>query len=188
MSKLKIAIDIDNILNNLMEKTIEAYNAKYGSNLDMDNFTDYDIYNCLPYNEAKKFVELFLDKDLIISLTPKDGAQKSIKQLINKGYDIYLATSTHYTTFPWKVEWIKRYFNDISDKNIICINDKSLLKVDILIDDCVDNLLSSIYFERICLDFPWNRQVHDEAYDIYRCHSWNEIVKAIDDINKHNKN
>ena len=28
--------------------------------------------------------------------------------------------------------------------------------------------------------------VHDEAYGIYRCHNWNDIVKTIDDISKYN--
>lgn len=187
MSKLKIAIDVDCVLNNLMEKTIEAYNTKYNSNLTMDNFTDYDVYNCLPYEEAKNFIDLFIDESIVKALSPRDGAQKAIKQLINKGHEIYFATSTHHITFPWKVEWIKNYFDGFQEKNIICIGNKGLLHVDVLVDDCIDNLLSNFYFDRVCMDFPWNRHVHDEAYGIYRCHNWNEIIKAIDDINKHTK-
>ena len=83
MSKLKIAIDVDSVLNNLMEQTIATYNKKYDCTLSMEDFTDYDVYNCLPYAEAKKFIDLFIDENVVKALSPRDGAQKAIKQLFS---------------------------------------------------------------------------------------------------------
>ena len=62
--------------------------------------------------------------------------------------------------------------------------DKSLLKCDIMIDDCLDNLTSNIC-ERICLDYPYNRDAsRDYAYDIYRAHNWRDIVSIINEIER----
>jgi len=182
MNKFTIAIDVDNVLNNLMDKTIEMYNNKYDASLTVDMFDEYDVYKCLPHDEAQKFIELFQEQDLWASLEPIKNAQWGVKQLIEHGYEVYLATATHHSNFSWKVEWIKYYFGMISEKNIICIHNKGLLKADILIDDCIDNLLSSYWYERVCLDYEWNRNINDEVYGIHRAHDWLEIVDAVNKI------
>ena len=65
--------------------------------------------------------------------------------------------------------------------------DKSLLKCDVMIDDCLDNLISNIC-ERICLDYPWNQSKEkDFVYSIYRAKSWKDIVNIINDIERKDK-
>lgn len=180
--KFSVAIDVDCVLNNLMEKTIEMYNNLYGSNLKIDDFKEYDIFKCLPEKEAKRFVELFKVCDLWMSLTPIKNSQWGVKQLVDNGYEVYLATATHHINFAWKVDWLKSCFGMIPEENIICIHNKGLLKVNVLVDDCVDNLTSSLWYERVCLDWPWNRNVCDEAYGIHRAYNWLEIVDIINEI------
>ena len=65
--------------------------------------------------------------------------------------------------------------------------DKSLLNVDILVDDCMDQLTKSIC-ERVVLDYPWNRNENkDMVYDIYRAYCWKDIVNIINKIERKNK-
>ena len=65
--------------------------------------------------------------------------------------------------------------------------DKSLLKADVLIDDCLDNLISS-FAERVCLDHPWNQnELKDYSYGIRRAYHWSDIVNIINDIDKEMK-
>ena len=65
--------------------------------------------------------------------------------------------------------------------------DKSLLRVDVMVDDHLSNLVSNVC-ERICLDYPWNRDTSkDYAYDIKRAYNWNDVVNIINNIEKEMK-
>lgn len=184
MHKLVICIDIDEVLNDLMEKTIAIYNNRYNAKLSLEDFTDYDIFKDLAYDDAEKLVALWQEEELWNSLEPRKGAQRSVKKLVDDGHEVYLATSTHYKNFAWKVKWLQHYFGMIPTKNIICIGNKGLLKCDVLIDDCVDNLLANKLCNRVLFDCHWNQYVRDDVYFITRVHNWDEIIKVVDEISK----
>ena len=86
--------------------------------------------------------------------------------------------------FEWKCKWISKYFPMINIDDVIRIKDKSLLRVDVIIEDCLKQLTSSIG-ERICLDYPYNRSISkDYNYDICRASNWRDIIKYISDIER----
>jgi 5'(3')-deoxyribonucleotidase len=185
--KMIIACDIDGVLNNLVEETLNLYNSRSGKNIQVSDITSYNFSDCLPREDAEGIISLFKEKCLWDSLKPVQGSQKILKQLIKKGHQIYLATATNPINFSWKIDWLKRYFPFIPEDNIIRIMDKSLLKTDILVDDCLDNLISSSA-ERITLNYPWNQnELKDYAYGIRRAYSWNDIVNIINNIAKEMK-
>ena len=182
-----ICFDIDNILNDLAPKTISLYNSRTGKNINISDITSYNFFDCLPKEDAEKIISLFKEKVLWDSLKPLQGSQNALKQLIKNGHQIYLATATNPINFEWKVDWLKRYFPFIHSDNVIRIMDKNLLRVDVLIDDCLDNLIGS-FTERITLDYPWNQDISkDFAYDIKRAYSWSDIINIINDIDKEMK-
>ena len=177
-----LCFDIDNIINNLAEKTIEFYNSRNNKNIQMSNITSYNFYDCLSREDADGIVNLFKEKSLWYSLKPLEGSQYGLKQLLNKGHKIYFATATDPVNFEWKTEWLNQYFPFIHSDNVIRIMDKSLLKADVIIDDCLDNLINN-FAERVVLDYPWNKSSSkDYAYSIRRAYSWSDIVNIIDDI------
>lgn len=179
-----IVCDIDNICNNLTEKTLELYNSRSGKSVQMSDLTTYNFADCLPKEDADAIISLFKEKKLWNSLTPIAGASNGLKTLIKQGHRIYLATATDPINFAWKVEWIKKNFSFINADNIIRIMDKSLLKADIIIDDHLDNLVGNTAY-RICLDYPWNRDERkDFIHDICRVHNWKEIVSAVNNIER----
>lgn len=177
-----IAIDVDDVLNNLNERVIEMFNEEHGTKLSSDMFTCYDLYECLPFEVADSYTKFWLREDVWNSLKPIWHSQWGVKKLIEDGYNVVLATSTHYTNFAWKIDWLQKYFPFIDASKVICIADKSLLNVDIMIDDCVEKLISNIHCHRVCLDKTWNRNVRDEAYSIHRCKDWDEIIKVVNKI------
>ena len=182
--KYTIAVDIDDVLNNLNDRVIQMFNEEYNASVTADMFTSYDIYKCLPFEEAENYTKFWLREDVWRSLSPIWHSQWGLKKLIEEGYNVVLATSTHYTNFAWKIEWLQEYFPFIDISKVICISDKGLLNVDIMIDDCAEKLISNIRCHRICLDKTWNRNIHDEAYGIHRCKDWDEIIKTVDRIYK----
>lgn len=179
-----ICFDIDNVINDLTEKTIALYNAHTNKNIQMSDITTYNFYDCLSKEDADGIISLFKDKRLWDSLKPLSHSQEALKKLIKQGHRIFLATATDPINFEWKCEWLSRYFNFIPTDNIIRIMDKSLLRIDVMVDDHLSNLTSNVC-ERVCLDYPWNQsKTKDYTYDIKRAYSWDDIVDIINNIGK----
>ena len=184
---MRIACDIDGCINNLVDKTLEMYNAETGKNIQISDITAYNFYDCLPKDDADGIIHLFKRKDLWDSLSPAHNSQEGLKTLIDRGHKVYLATSTDPNNFAYKTEWLRAYFPFIDMNNVIRIMDKSLLNVDIIIDDCIDNLKKSMC-ERIVIDHPWNQgKSTDYAYDIHRAYDFRDVINIIDEIERGDK-
>ena len=179
-----ICFDIDNVINDLAEKTIALYNARANRDIQMSDITAYNFYDCLSKEDADGIISLFKDKELWDSLKPLSHSQEVLKKLIKQGHRIFLATATDPTNFEWKCDWLSRYFSFIPTDNIIRIMDKSLLRIDVMVDDHLSNLIGNVC-ERVCLDYPWNQsKSKDYAYDIKRAYSWDDIVDIINNIER----
>lgn len=178
-----IVCDCDNVLNNLQETVVSLFNDRNGTNYTLHDFHTYDIMNSLPMQDAISMKEMYAECDLYNFVKPVRGAQVAIEKLINNGHQIYIATDHPSATYGEKVAWIKKYFPCIDDAHIICIKHKWLLRSDIMIEDCVENLLAKPFYDRILVDYPWNRHVKDYAYNIRRCANWEQISDVINKIN-----
>lgn len=179
-----IAVDCDQVLNNLIEKTLEFYNTHNNKNIKISELTSYNLYDCLKKEDADGIIKLFKNKALWDSLTPVEGAKEGLKKLIDNGHKVRIVTATAPENFVWKMSWFKKHFPFFNTDNVIRMMDKSLLKCDILIDDCLDQLLGHKMCHRVCLDYPWNRNITDFIYDIRRCKNWNEILEIVNQIEK----
>lgn len=181
---MTICFDIDNTMNDLTEKAITLYNSRYNKNIQMSDLATYNFYDCLSKEDADGIVDLFKNKDLWDSLKPLPYSQEIMKKLVKQGHKILLATATDPINFEWKCNWVSRYFGFIPTDNIIRIMDKSLLQIDVMVDDHLSNLISNIC-ERVCMDYPWNRDLgKDYVYDIKRAYSWNDVINIINNIEK----
>lgn len=181
-----VCCDVDNVVNNLIEHTLEFYNQKHESNYQFEDVTTYQLNLCLPNDVADEMQEMFLDKKLWDGLTPIEGAINGIKELVSCGYDVYFVTSTNPINFPWKVKWLQKFFPFVHSNNIVCIQDKSLLKADVMIEDCYQNLIDSKLSGHVLLDYPWNQAFVDKdyVYSIYRANNWSQIVDYVKEIYK----
>lgn len=179
-----IVCDIDNVLNDFLLKTLALYNSRYGKDIKSSDITTYKFSDCLSKEDANGIVKLFTEKELWDSLEPLPHAKWGIETLINKGHKVIIATATHESNFEWKCNWMAKHFPMIHPKDIIRIHDKSLLRGDVLIDDCPEQLINS-YCERICFDYLYNQHAfRDDVYDVYRVHDWKEIVQSVEDIER----
>ena len=174
-----ICIDIDGVLNDLIPKVIQLYNSRTGKDIKISNITKYNLHDCLPKEDANEIIALFSNEELWNSLEPPSDAQWGVKTLVNSGHKVYLATATDPINYYWKIQWIEKYYPFIDSKHVICIHNKGLLKCDVLIDDCLDNLASNIC-ERIVINHPWNQDKEKRyVYDIYEANDFKDVVNII---------
>lgn len=175
---LCILVDIDDVCNNLMDVVLEFYNRENDNSYSLDDFSEFNIYNCIPEEDADKIHALFLRKDMWDQVKPSHDAQMVLKRMLEDGVDVYLVTATAYQNATWRGEWLAKYFPFIGwDRVIICAH-KERIMGDYLIDDNLNNLKKRPY-GRVCMDKPWNRNIRDDVYGIIRVKSLSEAYKAI---------
>jgi 5'(3')-deoxyribonucleotidase len=184
---LKIAIDFDSTLFPTMEKVLDIYNKRHNTNIELSQITTYNLHDSLPPNVSDELIKLFIDKNLYENLQPYKGAARTVKTLIEQGHEVYVATASNIKNMEWKEQLLQKHFPFIPKKNLICIHNKALLNVGVMIDDSLENLKTT-FADRICIDQPWNQDDDaDYVYSIYRCHHWGEIINVINDIERKNK-
>ena len=179
-----IAIDVDNTICNLQEAVTSLFNKRHGTNYTLDDITEYNVENVLPNKQANKMKKMYGENGIYDNVKPIKGAQEVLQKLIASNHEIYLVTDAIPKVYNEKVEWIKLFFPFIDEGRIVAMKNKGLFKCDIMIDDNIQNLISGVHYHRICLDYPWNRKVHDEAYSIHRCTNWNEIMNVVNKLNE----
>lgn len=187
-----ISCDIDCVLNNLVEIVLEQYNADSGDNLTVDKITDYKIANftMAGYDITKYFNSEYTREHLAWDV-------EWVANIIdNNLFDIYFTTSTYPESCEWKIKALVNAISAFSSKSeefiynyvlshFIRMENKQLVRADIVIDDCIDNLqLWNDKVYNILLSKPWNtRLAHqynvqqrqssilicDNADDIYTC-------------------
>lgn len=178
-----IACDCDNVINNLQETIINLFNKRCKTEYTLEDFHDYDIENCLPIKEAATMKKMYGESGLYKQITPVAGTQEGLKKLISAGHQVYIVTDAISKTYNEKCDWIKHFFPFIDDTHIISMKHKHLFKCDIMIEDNIQNLLAGTHYNRICMDYPWNKTKHEDyIYDIYRCQNWRQIIDAVNKI------
>ena len=114
-----IALDLDNCLNDLTEKTLEFYNSQNDQKIQMSDLTSYSFDDCLNKKDAEGIMRLFKNKVLWDSLKPIAGAREGLQKLLDAGHRVYIVTATAPENFAWKVQWLKKWFPFFnSDKTV----------------------------------------------------------------------
>lgn len=174
--KLTILCDVDEVVNNLVEKILVKYNEKYNDNVKTDDITDFYIKPFLK-EECKDVFAEFCTDEFLETLEVQPKAKEIIDRLMGK-HNFYFLTSTHPSNVNAKHKWLSNLFPAYTQKNLIICMDKSLVHGDVLIDDNLNNLSDSVKYNLI-FDKPWNRQCGCFNFKTFRVKDWEEIEKYI---------
>lgn len=180
---MKILCDLDNVLNDLTEVWIWWLNYKYNLTYTIEDLKEYDMRKTFTSLTESQIYEPLYDEIFWLRLSPQPDSKKYLKQLIDDGHEIFIATASHHKTVAIKVQWLLNYFPFVKTENIIIAHNKQMINGDILIDDWQDNIIGGNY-HGILLDYPWNRDV-DLSHDVcIRRKSWQGIYNTINELNK----
>lgn len=174
-----ILVDIDSTITNFSEALLKTNNVIFGTDYTYDQIATYDWFNATftdPWTITKH--PGFWD---VVKVNP--DAVSIIESWVKQGNKIYLVTASHFNdTLGYKIKKTLEHFNPelINERNIIIAQDKSTIMGDVMIDDCIDNLVN---FEgaRICYAQPWNQHYGGSL----RFSDWdkiNEVVGTIQSI------
>ena|SRR3989344_827983 len=196
MKKLKIGIDIDNVIADTTVSYLSEFNAHFGTSIKFEEVTDfYHIETIFSKSKAQvdKFLESKLHRDeFMIRVPPILPASDFIQIWLKKGMSVYYISARpkniQKVTKKWLVkhgfwwEGAKLYTFD-TDKNYTDIEYKTGIakfeKLDIFIEDKKD-IAEAMDIPVALLDRPWNSGALPRH--VKRVYSWEEINKFIDDI------
>ena len=180
-----IGVDIDNCILSTTEAVLEQHYADTGERLTLDDITSYYIENHVSEEYRDDFHLIFLKKEMWKRAKVIPNCVEVIRRLHNQGHKIYFVTSTEAKNVAKKSSFLQRTFPFLDiRKRLITTHCKQMINVDILIDDCIDNVINADYTS-ILMDYPWNSTaIFDDASDdnIYRVFDWLQIEPMIEYI------
>ena len=178
-SDITILIDVDDTIEDLCGAWCKQLNNKYGTNVQKEDVTDWDIHKFFPMLTREQVFEPIHRDDFWKAVEPKQDAIEYVKRLLDEGFQVYLCTSTDYRNVWAKYEYvIKPHFPYIEWSNVIIAYKKQMVKADFLIDDGIHNLEGGEYI-KILMTAPHNKFYDATANGIYRVNNWKEIYKII---------
>jgi len=186
---MRIAIDIDCVLLDIMPSIIKWHNENYGFDHAFEMFKQYSLdktWGC-SFEEAVKRVNQFYDSEDFKHLKVISNAPEVVKQL-SKKQDLFVITSRPERIRKITEKQLNAYFPNCFDdihftseyklKEGIERNKKfeicNSLNADYLIEDCLEHIQNfSNGVKAILLDSPWNQgEIPSYAKRFY---SWKEI-------------
>jgi len=188
---MKIAIDIDGVLLDIIVRYCEIYNKRYGTNYKKNDVTKWDFFNDWNIDEEtafKIFFEIYEDSRNVPFID--ENAPKIMKKL-NERYDLDIVSAR-----------LPEYRSSITEKldthdikegiqyaELILLHHKPYdIKLkqnyDLYVDDnpSLVELIKKMEDRTLLLfDQPWNQNSVCED-NVYRVHNWKEVRDKIFDL------
>lgn len=167
IKKKVILCDLDGVLVNLLDSWLSIYKEMGGESIFPEDIKTWSFEGHI------KNMPLFNSclASALESAVPKIGAKAFSKLYNNPAYDVYVVTyaSPHAQglAYDTKLKWLKAYFPDFNQDNVIFTKHKHLVQGDILIEDSLENITAWL-----------NKNPKSLAYCI--CAPYNYILKPYD--------
>lgn len=173
-AKQRIAIDMDEVIADPIDKFIAIYQQKHGYNFTLDEMHGKEFRELLPGDINHTLHEYIHEKGFFRDLKPIAGAQEVLEKLSHK-YELYIVSAA--MEFPNSLEdklhWLKDHFPFISWTHIIFCGHK-IVNVDIMIDDRTRNF-EGFNGRKLLFTSPHN--VNITGYE--RVNTWQEVAEKL---------
>lgn len=160
-----ILLDLDNTLNDNLEKWLEAYNKDYNDKLTTKDIKTWNHHTYTKPECGEKFYDYLKQPGWFLNLDPLPGAQEFVQKLQDDNHQVYIVTACQ---LEWKhsigekMEWVLKYFPSIDKKHFITAHHKYLIKGDVLDDDGGHNAKSYKEYHPKALTvgfgYPYNKE------------------------------
>jgi 5'(3')-deoxyribonucleotidase len=171
MDKLSIAIDMDEVIADPIDKFITIYQQEHGYNYTLDQMHGKEFGELLPAELTHTLREYINRKGFFRDLKVIADAPEVLAEL-HKKYDVYIVSAA--TEFPNSLEdkqaWLGDHFPFISWTNIMFCGYK-IVNTDIMIDDRTKNFTR---FNGRKLLFTSPHNVTLTEYE--RVNNWKEVA------------
>lgn len=134
--RLRIAVDMDEVLADTLSHFVAHYNSEFGDNIAMADLSQRKLAEIIPADRRARLRHYALSPGFFRDIPIMQGAAEVFADLRER-YEVFIATAAMEfpTSFNEKYEWIKYHFHDFPESHIVFCGDKSILATDFLLDD-----------------------------------------------------
>ena len=133
--RLRIAIDMDEVMADALDEHVRRYNAAFGAQLTIGDLHGRSLEGYVPaaHREA---TEALLDASFFRGLAVMADCQDVIRDLAER-HDVFVVTAAMDVpvSFDAKYQWLQEHFPFIPPSRFVFCGDKGLIDADYLIDD-----------------------------------------------------
>lgn len=170
-----IAIDLDNVLNNYVFSVIDKVNIIKDTSYTIEDMVEYNVCNCLNL-DVTELHQITQNSSFLNELQPIQHCYPYLEELNNLS-TIYIVTARTCYEMLDVYKWVQNNFPFLQENQIIRCCNKELINADILIDDCLQNIIN-FPRGRILLDYPYNKDIDDKEFLIHRVCNWTECFSS----------
>lgn len=181
-----IAIDMDDVLNNLMHPWLAAYNRDYNDTRAATDIKNFDVWTHVSPECGEKIYD-YLVPELFLACAPMPDAQRVTQELIEKGHDLMVVSACWLPELEVaKRQWLGEHFPWLKQDRCHFVpkgREKCEYRADILIDDGLHNFRGwPAGTIGLIFDQPWSQFQGGENYDIpvLRVFNWSHIGDLFD--------
>ena len=173
--RLSTALDIDDLLMECVPYAIRLANEKYQFDPPLSIY-EVDHWGKLG-TRADVIFEFFQDPEFFRNQPAIQGAREFVQKLVTMT-EVFVATSIPPEFMGIRAQRIMELFPEIQPDHIYMGARKDKLKVDILFDDGMHNILASNASYPILMRRPWNQ----EATGVLAVNTYDEFLKLVEVI------
>lgn len=162
-TRYRIAFDIDDVLWDLNKCWLDEYNLynTNGEHFSSEQVKSWNIENCLKPQNPNLFWAILSNKGTWSAIDKYiyNNTKKLLKQLhTNPHIDLYIVTASHPNNLTYKLPAFFRNFPFINWKQLIICQDKTMLDMDLWIDDKPELMEKLHALGKKCamVSKPWN--------------------------------
>jgi 5'(3')-deoxyribonucleotidase len=170
LQRLRIAIDMDEVMADALAEHVRRYNAAFGATLAIADLRGRHLEDWIAPAE-REAVAAMLDASFFIDLAVMPDCQEVVRELAAR-HDVLVVTAAMDVpcSFDAKFRWLQRHFPFIPTSQIVFCGDKGIIDADYLIDD------RARHFERFKGQPLLFSAPHNAAESRYpRVDSWQDV-------------
>ncbi len=135
LRRLRIAIDMDEVMADALSEHLRRYNATYGASLTAADLRGHHLEEYVPPAHSPA-TEAMIDASFFEALAVLPDCQAVLRELAGR-HEVFIVSAAMDVpcSFDAKYTWLRRHFPFIPPTHIVFCGDKSVVDADYLIDD-----------------------------------------------------
>ena len=179
--KIKIGVDLDDVLWDLVDAWLKRHNEITGDDVKPEDVASWDISQYINKGNHDSLFYILRQNGFWKTVEPTKNAVECLERLISHPYlDVYITTATYPDTAAEKINRLKELFPFIDERKVVMTASKHILDLDILVDDNPGNLCSMRPgCMKILFDRPHNWWCNEAGIKAIRLKKWEDIYDYI---------
>jgi 5'(3')-deoxyribonucleotidase len=173
--RLRIAVDMDEVIADAFSKHLSHYNQRVGANLTPEMVSKQGLGALIPAELREHYHAVPHVDGFFADLKVMEGSQEALLEL-SRNHDIYITSAAMEVpgSFADKFQWMETQFPFIPPSRIVFCGDKEIVNADVLIDDRSRHFKG---FRGTGILFTAPHNVNEKAP--LRANNWSDVLEIL---------